>query len=75
MALLVEIRREDRIVNGDLVKVGKTCLLPNSLALVLERTGLCAWASGNEQVKHGAARSRSLKAAKERKAQKKAGNR
>ncbi len=45
MSLLCEIRKEDRIVAGEVVKVGETCLLPNSLALALENKGLVAWAS------------------------------
>lgn len=71
MSLLVTIRREDRIVNGDLVKVGQHCRLPNSLARVLERTGLCAWADGKAQTKDAAARSEKRKSAKALRGQKK----
>jgi hypothetical protein len=33
------------MVNGEIVKVGETCLLPDSLALKLEDKGLVTWAS------------------------------
>lgn len=57
MGLLCEVRKQDRIVNGELVKVGETCLLPNSLALSLEKNGgLVVWASPEEHLKHAAAK-------------------
>jgi hypothetical protein len=57
MSLLCEVRKQDRIVNGELVKVGETCLLPNSLALSLEKNGgLVVWASPEEHLKHAAAK-------------------
>lgn len=51
MSLLVEIRKEQRVVNGAVVKVGETCRLPNALALALEKVGLCAHADGAAQLK------------------------
>jgi hypothetical protein len=71
MSLLVTIRREDRIVNGALVKVGASCRLPNALARVLERTGLCAWADGKAQIKDAEARREKCKSAKALRGQKK----
>lgn len=51
MSLLVEIRRQPRIVNGELVKVGDACRLPNALALALEKNGLVAWPSEKVSLK------------------------
>lgn len=51
MSLFVQIRKEDRRVQGELVKVGDHCWLPNALAMGLEGKGFCAWASGDAQIK------------------------
>lgn len=45
MALLCEIRKQDRIVSGEVVKVGSVVLLPDDLALKLEDKGLVRWAN------------------------------
>ena len=51
MSLFVQIRKEDRIVQGEIVKVGDHCWLPNALAMGLEGKGFCAWADGDAQTK------------------------
>jgi len=43
MSLLVEIRKQPRIVNGELKSPGETCRLPNALAMALENKGLVGW--------------------------------
>lgn len=56
MSLLVEVRKQPRIVDGELVNVGESCRLPNALALALENKGLVAWPS--EKVARKAAEER-----------------
>ena len=51
MSLFVQVRKEDRIVQGELVKIGEHCWLPNAMAKGLEDKGYCAWASGDAQTK------------------------
>lgn len=51
MSLLVEIRKQPRIVNGEVVKVGESCRLPNPLAIALENKGLVAWPSEKVAIK------------------------
>jgi hypothetical protein len=77
MALLVEIRKEDRVVNGKLVEVGNVCYLPNSLALHLERTGYVAWPQEKDAFKAGKEKSlkRAEAKAKAEAAEKKKGKR
>jgi hypothetical protein len=59
MSLLVEVRKQPRIVDGELIGIGEPCRLPNSLAKALESTGLVAWPS--EKVALKAARDRAEK--------------
>ena len=56
MSQLCQIRREDRHVAGELVKVGEVCRLPNSLALALEKKGLVYWASPEAHIADAADR-------------------
>ena len=51
MSLYVQIRKEDRLVQGEVVKVGDHCWLPNAMAMGLEKKGFCAWADGDAQIK------------------------
>ena len=73
MSLYVEVRKEDRIVNGELVKVGDCCYLPNSLALHLEKNGLVAWPQEKAALAAGKAKSLKRKASAE-KAEERAAN-
>ncbi len=59
MTLYVEIRKQDRIVDGKLAKVGDNVYLPNSLAVHLEKTGLVAWPQ--EKAAMAAGKAKSLK--------------
>ena len=57
MSLFVEIRKQDRIVDGKLAKVGENVYLPNSLALHLEKNGLVAWPQEKAALAAGKAKS------------------
>lgn len=56
MSVLCLIRKEPRIVNGELINPGEVAMIPNSLALALEDKGLVTWASPEAHVKHAAER-------------------
>ncbi len=66
MALLVEIRKQDRIVDGKLAKVGENVYLPNSLAVHLEKTSFAAWPQEKAAMAAGKAKSAKRKASAEK---------
>ncbi len=67
MSLYIEVRKQDRIVNGELVKVGECCYLPNALAKACEKNGLAAWPTEKAAMAAGKVKSekRKAKAAKD----------
>jgi hypothetical protein len=64
MSLYCEIRKQPRVVNGELVNPGECAMIPNSLALALEDKGLVAWASPEAHAKMAAERHERREAAK-----------
>ncbi len=57
MSLYVEIRKQDRIVDGKLAKVGDNVYLPNSLAVHLEKIGMVGWPQEKAALAAGKAKS------------------
>lgn len=64
MSLLVEVRKHPRIVDGELVKVGEPCRLPNALALALENKGMVAWPQERVAIAEAKAKSDKRKASR-----------
>ena len=67
MSLLIKVQRETRIVNGDEVKIGDTCRLPDDLATVLCQKGYAVLADGSDHIKESRQRKLKKESSKEKK--------